>query len=499
MTYEDSSDSGSLHIRFFLFLGCYFAFHVVLRVLVSDSLDYDEAEQALLGQWLAAGYTEQPPLYTWIQYFFFQLFGRNVFAVSLLKNLLLFLTYIFVFFSSSKILKNNRAAILATASLLLIPQIGWESQRDMTHTTLVVMIAAATLWQAMRLVKSQSLMHYCLLGLLIGIGFLSKANFGLFLVILFFALLTVPEGRKIILNPQILITLIISIVVSWYYFIWIFNNPDIFFSATYKFRRGAGNYFFSGTLSVFIKSFLFLSPLWLIYLIVFPAGFSPRKKFADSFYSLFMTRYMLSLIFVLLVVVLLFKVSYVKDRWLQPLLFATPIFFFSRLAPDRIDPKRFKTFLIIAATAGVAIYAAFTLRVAGGYYTRDFCRLNYPFTAIADDIRQAGFSPGIIVSDNRFIAGNMLFRFPASTALIPDYRFEKLVEYSGENTIAVFWQADRSPIIPDNLARFLKKVYFVDTEEFPISYFEHPYKFGRITDTVKLAMIQFPLKEEPEE
>lgn len=126
----DSSDSYNLTLKFLLLLGCYFSLHIVLRVIISDSLDYDEAEQALLGQWLLAGYTEQPPLYTWIQYGLFKLFGKGVFAISLLKNSLLYLTYIFVFFSSREVLRDGRAAILATASLLLIPQIAWESQRD---------------------------------------------------------------------------------------------------------------------------------------------------------------------------------------------------------------------------------------------------------------------------------------------------------------------------------------------------------------------------------
>jgi len=129
-------------LKFLLLLSAYFSLHILLRVLVSDSLDYDEAEQALLSQWLLPGYTEQPPLYTWVQYFLFELFGKSVFAVSLLKNGLLFLTYLFVYLSGEKLLKDTRAAILATSSLLLIPQIAWESQRDMTHTTLVVFAAA---------------------------------------------------------------------------------------------------------------------------------------------------------------------------------------------------------------------------------------------------------------------------------------------------------------------------------------------------------------------
>ncbi|HEY0877811.1 MAG TPA: hypothetical protein VGE10_05110, partial [Zeimonas sp.] len=47
-----------------LMLG-WFAAQVVLRVLVSDSLELDEAEQTLAARELALGYGTQPPLYTW--------------------------------------------------------------------------------------------------------------------------------------------------------------------------------------------------------------------------------------------------------------------------------------------------------------------------------------------------------------------------------------------------------------------------------------------------
>ena len=49
------ADNQQLSLKFFLVLSCYFLLHILLRVLISDSLDYDEAEQALLGQWLLAG------------------------------------------------------------------------------------------------------------------------------------------------------------------------------------------------------------------------------------------------------------------------------------------------------------------------------------------------------------------------------------------------------------------------------------------------------------
>ena len=203
------------------------------------------------------------------------------------------------------------------------------------------------------------------------------------------------------------------------------------------------------------------------------------------------------LFLILLTVILVFKVTYVKDRWLQPLLFAAPIYFFSRLEPSRISPKRFKLFLGVISVAAIGVYLAFTIRVAGAYYTHRFCRMNYPFTAMAQDLRQTGFSDGLIISDHRLLAGNMRFQFPGSTALIPGYKFESQTNTQGFSTAAVLWQADRSPEMPVELASFLTTTYDINPSDYPVSYFQHQYKYGR-TETVQLAVMQFSLLAVPE-
>ncbi len=516
----DQKDQKDLTLKFFLALCSYFTLHIALRVTLSGSLDYDEAEQALLSQWLLAGYTEQPPLYTWIQYFLFALFGKNVFAVSLLKNGLLLLTYICVFFAAKEILRDTRSAILAALSLLLIPQIGWESQRDMTHTTLVVFAAAATLWQVMRLIKTQSLTNYCILGLLLGTGILAKANFALFLAVLLLTLSSFSEGRKLIFSKKICAGLLITIAFGGTYFLWISGNQDIVFSSTHKFEREIGNYWTKGTASLIGTSFQFLTPLWLICLCIFPAGFSLKQNHEDCFHRQFINRYMLFLFLVLFVVVLAGKVTFVKDRWLQPLLFVAPIFFFARLSPITITPTRYKLFLRIVAVAALAIYLAFTIRVVGASYaesfyrlkldiefalntrvvaapyTGSFSRLNFPFNTFAEEMRRLGFANGLIISDNRFIAGNLHIQFPGSAALIPEYRFERLVDRTRYSQAAVVWQAAQSLAIPADLQIFLEKTYNIKVADYPIYYLEHPYLFAR-SETVALVVLFFPLAELP--
>jgi hypothetical protein len=195
-----------------------------------------------------------------------------------------------------------------------------------------------------------------------------------------------------------------------------------------------------------------------------------------------------------LAVILAFKVTYVKDRWLQPLLFVVPLFFFSRLDPSLISPKRFKIFLNVIAVTAIAVYIAFTIRVAGASYIDRFTRMNYPFTSLADDLRQSGFSGGLIISNNRFLAGNMHIQFPESTALIPGYRFESRTPSHNSAAAVVLWEADLFPVMPPALGSYLEKTYNVAPTAYPVTYFEHRYKHGR-TETVKFAVMQFPLPD----
>lgn len=481
----------ALTLKFLLALGGYFLLHILLRVTISGSLDYDEAEQAMLGQWLLAGYTEQPPLYTWIQHGLFILFGKNAFAVSLMKNGLLFSTYACVYFAACRILGDRRSAILATCSLLFIPQIAWESQRDMTHTTLVVFAAAATLWQMMRLIENTSLLNYCILGLCLGTGFMAKANYALFLLVAVLALSTFAEGRRIFANRKIVASLAILALFTGTYLLWMAANQDIVFSATHKFKQAVGHYWLRGTLSLIANSFLFLTPLWLICGLIFPSGYLGRGVQDSDFHRRFITRYMIILFLTLLLAVLFFKVTYVKDRWLQPLLFVAPIFFFSRLSPAEITPRKFRTYLTTVLVAALAVYTGFTFRTAGADITDNFCRLNYPFQAFADDMRKSGFTEGLIVSNDRFLAGNFHVMFPSSTAIVPDYRLERLVEDGRYTTVAVVWKVAESIPIPVDLETFLQKTYGFRAAEYPIRYFDHSYLFAD-EEIVTLGVIIIP-------
>lgn len=124
---------------FTLLIALYFVAHTVLRTALGGSFEVDEAEMLVMAQKFQLGYGPQLPLYNWMQTAAFKVFGTGTFAITALKNALLFATYALMFVGLRRVLPL-RLAVVGTLSLLLLPNLSWEGQRAGSHT--IAMLAA---------------------------------------------------------------------------------------------------------------------------------------------------------------------------------------------------------------------------------------------------------------------------------------------------------------------------------------------------------------------
>src|SRR5436309_7206529 len=198
--------------QLFAGLVCYFGLHIIIRTFLSSSVDLDESEQVLFAQRLSWGYGPQPPLYTWLQIGFFSLFQPSIFSLALLKNLLLFCTYCLTYTNGRLVGRSHAAGVAAAVSLLFIPQVVWESQRDLTHFVLSATLSAAIFCCFLRVLATRRTAWYLVLGLCAGLGLLSKFNFGLWIAALTLAACSVRELRSAVLDKRILLTATISVL-----------------------------------------------------------------------------------------------------------------------------------------------------------------------------------------------------------------------------------------------------------------------------------------------
>lgn len=464
-------------VRFVLALALYFLAHLLIRLSLSDSLDLDEAEQAFEVQQLRMGYGTQPPLYNWLQWLLFSTLGLNLFALALLKSLCLFSIYFFMFLTARPLV-GSMGAMAVSASMLLLPQIGWEAQRDLTHSVLLTTIASMSLYAYFALLRRPMLTRYALFGLLLGLGMQTKYNFVLFTMGVMFASLAVPQHRAVVWNRKIIASIAVAVLCLLPHGLWVLQHFDTAAGGTIEQMKDEGTTNFllnvlSGLRSLLIATVSFITPIWLIYLLACRPFFSKverpilRRPGTDAqFFLCLYGGYMGAII----IIVLSGEVTRVKDRWMQPMLFSAPLLFFL-LLPGLAQAAVFRRILKAAAFAAACFLLAMPLRVHLGPYYGKYVRAHHPYPALARELARRFPQAHEVVASDKLLAGNLHFQRPElRTQLLPRL-LEQQPVLSGEGLV-ILRGVDES----DWLVRF--KAAYPDAMLSPAERISLPYRYG---------------------
>ncbi len=405
----------------------YFLLQFLLRVAFSTGLELDEAEQMVLTQRWQLIYGPQPPLYTWLQKLVFAVTGPGIVGLALLKNLLLAGTYLSVFAVARRWSGSVAAAGLAVFLLLWIPQLAWESQRDLTHTVLVTAIAAGTLWALARLREWPTAGGYLLLGVFFAAGFLSKYNYALFWAALLLASLATAGMRRVVLRKSFLLTLgVLALLVLPYVVGGLFAWERIT-GSLHKLEPAGGGYTFPGDAWAGVRSFgwalllyagLLLLPalyLWILRRWGHSGEPLPLAKRGWPGAGPFLARLVLASLGVALLLVLLSGSTHFKDRWFQPLLFFLPLWIvvgvYRRVPPLPV----LRRFALASGVLAATVLATMTARVAGWTPSRH----HQPFAEAAAEIRAEYGIPPLWYAEDGYLAGNFRRFFPESFFVAP--------------------------------------------------------------------------------
>jgi len=410
----EAADEQRAGMRFLLVLAIYFLLQVVLRVTSPAVLDLDEAEAILSFQHLQAGYGNQPPLYFWLQWLMFSAFGINLVALSVQKNLLLFCTYL-AMFHTARLLIGMSAAIIAAASLILLPQLGWESQRDLTHSVLATCMAALTLWCYVGLLRHRSRWRHALFGLLVGLGLQSKYNFAVFALGLLAASLLVREHRRAVWTRDAWLALAVAALSLAPHALWLFNHLDVAAGATLEKMHGRGGDYAGrvgrGFGNMVGATMLFATPLWIVYGWIWWRRRGQARARLDTPAARFILWFYLAAFACITVLVLSGELARIKSRWMQPILFLLPLAFlvlFPSLA--RRTMRR-----IILWAAGVCAILILAGMLARGYLDKD---TRAPFGALSAQLMLRFPQADTVVANDLTVAGNLYLHHPAWTVML---------------------------------------------------------------------------------
>jgi 4-amino-4-deoxy-L-arabinose transferase-like glycosyltransferase len=433
--------------------------HVAIRLLAPGSVEHDEAEQLVLGQVLALGYGIQPPLYTWIQHAVFQTVGVGVFALALVKQGLLFATYLFCFLAARHMLEDARLAALAALSLWLIPQIGWEAQRDLSHSVLATALAAALVCVVVRLAEGPRTGLYVVAGLLIALGVLSKYSFGVFAAALLIAAASLEEFRSVLLHARLGLSLAVAAVVVAPHLVWVAGDPRVVtVDMAAKLRLldtwsvGAAT---RGLWELAWSVTRFVGPLVVVAAVLAPGALRRPRDRGGPRYRLLLERLLLVELALLAVGGAGLGLVEFKTRWLQPLLWVVALPLALRIRGTRPSLRRLRAFAVIVAAVGILWLMAQLGAVWIGPWVGRYSRLHLPMRELAGQLRAAGFQRGTIVAGDRVLAGSLRLGFPDSRVLTPELPYLILPPPTTPGSCLAVWRPRQGPAPSDSLMRFV--------------------------------------------
>ncbi|MDR2195890.1 MAG: glycosyltransferase family 39 protein, partial [Gallionellaceae bacterium] len=306
---------------------------ILARALGSPALELDEAQQIVWTQQLALGYGTQPPLYTWIQWGMNQVFGPSVWSLTILKVSLLALTYGFMWAAARELSLPPKPAWWAAASLMWMPQMGWESLRDLTHSVLLNCLVAATLWLLARQVQRPRPIGFVWLGIALGLGMMSKYSFALFAGALMVAALSVPAVRSALLSRgwwwlPLIAGLLLLPHALWLHEHWLEASQGTLEKLHGQTETGYGAGLFS-----LLKGIASNLLLWgIVVALVFGRGWRSSaistQRAPANWARPLLVRYLALVLISLLLMIFVADASQFRTRWLHPLLCVVPLLAF---------------------------------------------------------------------------------------------------------------------------------------------------------------------------
>lgn len=463
---------------FALYLTAYVGAFLGLRLALVHAAGVDDVAEVIFAQSLQwSYYPRQPPLYTWLVYGTFQLFGVTLFALAVLRYALIAATFAFFYLGARHTIRDDRLALLAALSLLLVYPIGWQVHVGYTNTLLLMAGCSASYFALVRLARARSAAGYALLGAALGVGFLAKFGFGLFAAGLLGAALVEPRLRASLLCRRGLIVPLVAGLVVGPYLLLGFPSSQQFVAVVdstmrpgadlpYLFRVGHG-------LWSLVKSMLaFLSPFIVIAAVLFaPAFRTPRRRSSREESGAeqpafdarrFLEAFFLIVLALLVLSVLVGGITFFKSRWMHPALMLAPLYVFVRV--DEAGTRRgpVTAFVATAIFATVAAAAVYVGQLVIGPPLCHRCRLLMPYEPLARQLRAAGFTGGTVVADEEHLGGNLRILLDPVRVATPVYPFYRPpVPSDAAGQCLVVWNAEKSDKTPLALARFLDREFSV--------------------------------------
>ncbi|MBB3656116.1 4-amino-4-deoxy-L-arabinose transferase-like glycosyltransferase [Rhizobium sp. BK650] len=443
------------------FLAGYFVLNIVLRLIQPDTLGLDESEQAFFSQFLLLGYGPQPPFYNWLQYAVVSVAGLSLWTLVVPKNILLFLCYLFYGFAAREALKDKSLAAIAMLSLIILPQVGFLAQRELTHTVALLVATSLFLYGFFRTLRRPTLASYLLVGIAVGVGLIAKYNFAILPAAAFLAVLPDRQWRRHLFDWRMLVAIAVAILIVLPHALWLPDNIESASAATLERMTAdheAGSAILrigQGLVSLFIAIIGFTALPIAVFAACFRRDFFRALRATSPLIRLIERMMAASLLSV--VIVIIGGASHIHERWLDPFLLVLPITLFLKMQAAGFDMSAgIRRFLPIVPVAMVIIVSVLTLRIVGAGLLGSYPILNVPMAEFASRLGESR-KPVLVIASNKYLAGNIRLQWPDVPAVLPDFPDPQTSSYArADGPVLIVWRgrtASDATIPPEFAAR----------------------------------------------
>ena len=218
----------------YIFLTTHLIIWTLVPTLTNNNLPLDTIEHLAWGSNLDWGFNKHPPVVAFVLEFFYQIFGAQDWAYYLLSQIFVIISFIVVFKLAEEFFKNKVFSLL---SVLLLEGIYFYNFTTPEFNVNVCLMPFWTLtvlylWKGF---KDNKIIHWLLVGLFAGLGFLSKYLFIYLGIAMDIFILYMIYKNKFNFNFKSFISIIPFFIVLLPHLIWLTENNYI--TITYGLHR----------------------------------------------------------------------------------------------------------------------------------------------------------------------------------------------------------------------------------------------------------------------
>ncbi|MEK9673907.1 MAG: glycosyltransferase family 39 protein [Rhodospirillaceae bacterium] len=376
---------------------------VLIRAGLFPGTGGDDGEQLIFSQYFDWGYqVRNPPLYTWLVIAVSNVTGANLWAVNIVKFILLAAVYLCLWRACLRIFQSTEVAAMAALSPVLFYYVAWETVTGFSHSVLAAAIYAGLFLVLVHLRDGGGhITDYVWFGALIGLGAISKYAFWIFAAALIAAALMDRDLRARLLSPKIVLSLAVACAIAFPHYQWLWARAGAL-GAQAGTTAAAGGLNAAGAWNALKAALGFLSPFWIIALALFPAAVigmfrrGASGAAADPMARVIAWQLGLVLAGTLLGALMLpeFKV---RTHYMFALILF-PLWFWLRAEAMGISRRRMALFSMAIAVALFAGPVGMLAKYLFEPIVCNRCQHHLPYADLAARLRAEGFTGGTVIA-----------------------------------------------------------------------------------------------------